>query len=545
MLICNVENSKIMIPLHHPYPSKNTFLKISFFKHFFCFLLFQITISSLSYSQDRIVTRGAQSGELYLATYWYGIYNSLGPPHYDNLRCAVYHITENGKKLTIQYNVDYSAECSMLGSIYHAYIFADATPGVLYVSHVCSKNGNFFTQLWVSFDFGKNWALREEKSSPKYYYPHNAEGLIFRNGYDGAYKSENFGYDFYKMEIGHSGGEPGLMNEEVFSTNYDDYYNFKLLHTYNLFISYTETPIDSPYIFRQTYARFPDLYRGGKEGEIYVDSFFPWNFYKVSFSDDFGHTFRHVYITDSYVPQSLNIFSSNQLLFMSDREPGVFYILHLNQFADINPYGWHLKLCVDYYRDYGETLVDTYCHDVTKDYVNETCEAINDLSSGKPSENSVLLTWSEPEEDLEIEGYCIYRNNVKLTNNLITNTSYLDKNLLHGNYEYYVVAYYANGCVSYPSNRVEETIVLGMMEVEHVCEIVLFPNPTTGQLRITNFKLQIENVEIIDVYGRKMLAHKIESEKQIEIDISHLQTGIYIVKVLTEKGITIKKTIKY
>ena len=59
---------------------------------------------------------------------------------------------------------------------------------------------------------------------------------------------------------------------------------------------------------------------------------------------------------------------------MSDREPGVFYIIRRSEEVDIYTYPWwgfHTKLCIEYYRDYGETLVDTYCHDVTRNYTNE------------------------------------------------------------------------------------------------------------------------------------------------------------------------------
>jgi hypothetical protein len=59
------------------------------------------------------------------------------------------------------------------------------------------------------------------------------------------------------------------------------------------------------------------------------------------------------------------------MAFMSDREPGVFYIIRVYEIEDFDPDGWHIKICIEYYRDYGETLVDVYCHDVTKDYVNE------------------------------------------------------------------------------------------------------------------------------------------------------------------------------
>ena len=88
--------------------------------------------------------------------------------------------------------------------------------------------------------------------------------------------------------------------------------------------------------------------------------------------------------------------------------------------------------------------------------------------------------------------------------------------------------------------------------------LLLFPNPTTGELRIENGELRIMEVEVFDVYGRKQ---KAESRKQkgnsppfmegwqpqadgVVINISHLQAGVYFVKIKTENDIITKKVIK-
>jgi hypothetical protein len=60
--------------------------------------------------------------------------------------------------------------------------------------------------------------------------------------------------------------------------------------------------------------------------------------------------------------------------------------------------------------------------------------------------------------------------------------------------------------------------------------LFVYPNPTTGELRIENGELRIGNVEIYDVYGRKVsnLISHISNQK---IDISHLESGIYFLKI--------------
>jgi len=95
----------------------------------------------------------------------------------------------------------------------------------------------------------------------------------------------------------------------------------------------------------------------------------------------------------------------------------------------------------------------------------------------------------------------------------------------------------------------------------NVPEISIYPNPTTGELRITNIprwrgqgveeltmnneQLIINNVGVYDVYGRKQ---KIIINYQLSIvnsiNISHLPAGIYFVKITTNLGEVVKKVVK-
>ena len=74
--------------------------------------------------------------------------------------------------------------------------------------------------------------------------------------------------------------------------------------------------------------------------------------------------------------------------------------------------------------------------------------------------------------------------------------------------------------------------------------ISIFPNPTTGELRIENGELRIRSVEVFDVYGRKLQSKIVNLKSEIVLDISHLNSGIYFVKISTEQGEIVKKIIK-
>jgi len=77
-------------------------------------------------------------------------------------------------------------------------------------------------------------------------------------------------------------------------------------------------------------------------------------------------------------------------------------------------------------------------------------------------------------------------------------------------------------------------------------QITLYPNPTTGELRIENGELRIDNVDMFDVYGRKLYlsTRPLVHSSTVNIDISHLQNGVYFVKIYTEAGVVTKKVIK-
>jgi len=86
----------------------------------------------------------------------------------------------------------------------------------------------------------------------------------------------------------------------------------------------------------------------------------------------------------------------------------------------------------------------------------------------------------------------------------------------------------------------------------------VWPNPTMGELRITNrshvsgklseanYELRIENVEVFDIYGRKQNVefHSYGLTLLRSYGLSNLQSGIYFVKIITNAGEIVKKVVK-
>jgi len=495
-----------------------------------------ISLKVIAFSQNRNITSTSEPGELYLFCGWYGIYSPIYPWAYDTLQTAIYRITENGKKLTIQYDIDafaYPADTVVPYSI-----LADATSGAIYVKTYYSKNSYPHTSLWVSFDYGISWVRQEEKNGNVGYFGTGAvDGTIYTGGQNREIlRSRNYGesfeFEFY-LPLGYGIRTSANNNCEFlgFGKISQQYY---LHHTNDCADSFTIYPIETEFVYGTVNYRDPDVFPGGLSGEVYVSSWFPDDRYRVSFSADTGHSFRHVYVSDVY-PVGGNTY----LFFMSDREPGVFYILKIEQVEDFNPAGHHTKICIEYYRDYGETLVATYCHDLHKNY-GKTCEAVNDLVSEKISKHSILLSWSEPGSSLPVIEYQIYRNEEFLTS--ITSTSFLDENLPVGNYEYYVIAHYEMGCVADSSNHVKIEIEVGIDEYLQP-NFTIIPNPATNQITISSAS-PFHTVEVFDIYGRKLLEQKTTLTVLWSYDLTVLQPGIYFVRVFFEGGKSVRKLVK-
>ena len=85
----------------------------------------------------------------------------------------------------------------------------------------------------------------------------------------------------------------------------------------------------------------------------------------------------------------------------------------------------------------------------------------------------------------------------------------------------------------------EEKVGIENLEVTTV---KIYPNPTTGKLKIEGGEVIIESVVIYDVFGKIQKIKNWETENGI--DISNLPTGVYFVKICTESGEVVRKVVK-
>jgi len=93
-----------------------------------------------------------------------------------------------------------------------------------------------------------------------------------------------------------------------------------------------------------------------------------------------------------------------------------------------------------------------------------------------------------------------------------------------------------------------ESVINNTLQVDDKAlldKITIIPNPTAGELTITNCELRVDKIEILDMVGRMVSSHHLllPSSHQ-KIDISHLNSGIYFVKITTNAGEVVKKVVK-
>jgi len=92
--------------------------------------------------------------------------------------------------------------------------------------------------------------------------------------------------------------------------------------------------------------------------------------------------------------------------------------------------------------------------------------------------------------------------------------------------------------------RAVATSTLSLDNVQNVDKkISLFPNPTTNNINILSNE-NIKNIKIMDVNGRVIINQITSNTDTLNMDVSNLKSGVYIIFVESESGIEKTKFIK-
>ena len=176
--------------------------------------------------------------------------------------------------------------------------------------------------------------------------------------------------------------------------------------------------------------------------------------------------------------------------------------------------------------------------------IHETCFAPNNVVVSEVTHNSAIINWSQTGD---ADSWTIlYKKGDETNWNSITNVTSHPYTLINLDpetvYSVKVTAVCGEGN-SEESNTVNFTTDADGVNHFVLKNTILFPNPTTGQVTIQNAQCIMETVEILDVYG-KLLTYKEVNDSTTTIDVTNYASGVYLVRVHTDKGIVTKRIIK-
>ena len=166
-----------------------------------------------------------------------------------------------------------------------------------------------------------------------------------------------------------------------------------------------------------------------------------------------------------------------------------------------------------------------------------SCNPVRDLEAETGGDVSqVYLHWTEPESGStgNLLGYLIQKNG-ELLEELLEMPEYVDNEVeFFQTYEYVVIAVFDDNCESACAPLSIELIPDAVPEYSK--EAKAYPNPAQNMLHIEGTGLT--EVEVFNIMGQSVLNINDNIET---VDISHLQNGIYFVRLKTNDG---EKTVK-
>jgi len=176
-------------------------------------------------------------------------------------------------------------------------------------------------------------------------------------------------------------------------------------------------------------------------------------------------------------------------------------------------------------------------------FVLHFCEPPVELT-GEAGDFFVTLQWKKPENiDGNLLGYNVYRDSVKVINELVTVLEYRDEGLKEDTeYRYQLSAVYEHCLSDLTDVFIITTPHLDGINDFQTGSIHIYPNPANNEFKVQSSKFQVSGIEIFDIFGKKYKDAKTRShEGEWSLDISHLQSGIYFIKIYNEENQVVTK----
>ena len=84
---------------------------------------------------------------------------------------------------------------------------------------------------------------------------------------------------------------------------------------------------------------------------------------------------------------------------------------------------------------------------------------------------------------------------------------------------------------------------VGISENAKTPSVMIYPNPASNKLTINLNSTSHHDIKIINTLGQVSASYSVESQKNVQLDVSALQSGSYIVNVSNSSGVLRKKIV--
>ncbi|MBC8112490.1 MAG: T9SS type A sorting domain-containing protein [Verrucomicrobia bacterium] len=74
--------------------------------------------------------------------------------------------------------------------------------------------------------------------------------------------------------------------------------------------------------------------------------------------------------------------------------------------------------------------------------------------------------------------------------------------------------------------------------------IQIFPNPSQKQLTVSNLGDGFYKIQLTDLHGKAIIFHAEKTQNNLQIDVSNLLSGIYLLKIITSQDVTVFRFVK-
>jgi len=173
---------------------------------------------------------------------------------------------------------------------------------------------------------------------------------------------------------------------------------------------------------------------------------------------------------------------------------------------------------------------------VIKDNV---CDPVSNLTVTYTDDCEAIVEWTASPN---AKSYNIYRDGTILVASNVTETTYIDKDFNYSiGHMWYVSAVNDQGESVY--KWVQKSKCQPVAVNDMVNQIfTIFPNPSSTSITI-KAESNFSKVEVFNFLGQITLSQP-NADKMMKLDISHLNAGVYFVRITTDNGVAVKKFVK-